>query len=62
VIVAVLHRGNRVDDVVKCSVVAHSGNHCWNGNTTILSVELLFRVDAVVRNIKVFSVAIGMQH
>ena len=54
-----MHRGNWVDDVVKCSVVALPGNHCWSGNTTILSAELLLRVDAAVRNIKVFSVAIG---
>jgi hypothetical protein len=56
---AVLHSGNRVDGVVKCFVVARSGNHCWNGNTTIRFVELLFRVDVAVRNIKVFSVTIG---
>ena len=37
------------------------GKHCWNGNTTIHSAKFLFRVDVAVSNIKVFSVAIGMQ-
>jgi len=41
--------------------VAHSRNHCYNGNATVRSLFIAIGVDIAVNNIKVFTVAMKLQ-
>jgi hypothetical protein len=41
--------------------VAHSRNHCYNGNTTVRSLFIASGADVAVNNTKVFTVAMELQ-
>jgi hypothetical protein len=41
--------------------VAHSHNHCYNGNATVRSLFIAIGVDVAVNNIKVFTVVMELQ-